>query len=676
MGDREEASMELFLSLVAVAILMLLVGGLYLMKERSQRPREHMSRSFLARILLNEVAAPVTRLDLERNGEADERWKCRVCEFTNALDKPNCILCGTKRNTTRRDSVVAELEEIRIKRQHRAVTKSTNAVVNGSLLSSSSTSLRLSRSLSANQSLSLSLSALNPRQRYARKRKEWVRRIAADGSAYWERQDIVYRHQPHATHPHHHRGAGGSSTSSTSSSSSFSSSSRLALPRPSLAVGARPSSGFVTYLVRSSVSSEGRLTFAETATADAATTITGYRIRADELELIDQVSQLPFQKKYAWFLERMNGLLRNWDEGRIKLSVHREHILVESMEQLLGIQLEHIHFPLRIEFLGEIGIDAGGLQREWFSILFEKLLDDALGLFMNCHRNNQSVAINPNSIECTADHLLYFRGIGRLMGRALLEGQTMQARLCLPILKHLLGVPITFSDLQYVDPEVYNSMKWVRVNQNVDALDLTFSVTEIRGDRPIVIDLVPGGSDITVTDDNKAEYLHLKLRYLMLDRYAPQLQALSLGLFEVIPQENLMVFDYQELELVLCGLPEIDLADWRRNTTVAPNFGDHMCIVEWFWEVIAQLTEDERARFLQFSTGSSRVPVQGFRGLTSYDGRICLFSLRPLSHQTKGFPKVHTCFNRVELPLYETKEELEDAICTILSMELNEFSEE
>lgn len=519
---------------------------------------------------------------------------------------------------------------------------------------------RLSLQLQQQPSLqNLRLSTLNTRQRYARKRKEWVRRIGVDGTAYWTRQDLVHQ-LPTASGSVPNRLVGGGSSALTPSF---------------LDAHGRPSTGYVTYLVRSSVHSEGRLTFAESTQADAAATIGGYKIRAEELAVIDQVCQLPFPRKYTWFLERMGKLLKSWEDGRIKLSVHRENILVESMEQLLGIQVEHIHFPLRIEFIGEVGIDAGGLQREWFSILFARLLDDALGLFMNCHRNNQSVAINPNSIECTADHLLYFRGIGRLLGRALLEGHVMQARLCLPILKHFLGVPITFSDLQYVDPEIYNSMKWIRENDDIDALDLTFCVTEIRSDRPFVIDLVPDGRDIAVTDANKLEYLHLKLRYLMLDRYAEQLQALSLGLFEVVPQENLMVFDYQELELVLCGLPEIDIADWRRNTHVAPSFGDSP-VTSWFWEVIGDLSEEERARFLQFCTGSSRVPVQGFKGLTSYDGRICPFTLRPISHQTTGFPKVHTCFNRVELPLYATKRELEDAMYMILEMDITEFSEE
>lgn len=425
-----------------------------------------------------------------------------------------------------------------------------------------------------------------------------------------------------------------------------------------------------------------RLTFAELSRADAAApTIGGYKLPPSELAAIAHVSALPFPRKYAWFLERVARLARSWEDGRIKLRVHRANVLVESMEQLLGIQVEHLRFPLRIEFVGEAGVDAGGLQREWFSLLFSQLLDDDLGLFLACQDGARSVAINPSSVECTADHLLYFRGAGRLMGRALLEGQPMPARLCLPILKHLLGVPITFSDLQFVDPALYRSLHWLRdaerSDEEVASLELTFAVDEPRDDGTVdTIDLAPDGRNVPVTKANVAAFVHAKLRYVVLDRYAEQLQALSLGLFEVVPQEALMVFDYHELELVLCGLPEIDVDDWKRNTQAQPPSFADAPVVAWFWDAVTRMGHDERARLLQFCTGSSRVPVQGFKALTSYDGRLCAFALRPLPGQTRGFPRVHTCFNRVELPMYATAKELEDALASVLELEWTEFSDE
>ncbi|TDH69606.1 hypothetical protein CCR75_002264 [Bremia lactucae] len=636
-----DGSMSVMLPMVSMMLLLVFAGGLWFLLTRNQL--RGTSHSFLARVLLQDQDT-ITRLDIERGEAQAERWRCLVCEFSNAMDRPTCVLCGTK-NSKREEP--SRLKHSIAGREERVSSTSSITMLTRPSLAASVVSTNSRPSLRP-----LRLSTLNPRQKYARRRKEWVRCVGEDGdSAFWTREDVAAAAR------------------------------RLTVVNGTVnhTANGRVSVGFVTHMVRQSsiMGGIGRLTFEDASQLDAAETIGGYKLTARELELLDRVSRLPFPKKYAWFLERMSALLRPWEEGRIKLRVKRDHILVESMEQLLGIQPEHIHFPLRIEFIGEAGIDAGGLQREWFSILFGRLLDDELGLFMTCHRHTQAVAINPNSEDCTADHLLYFRGIGRLLGRALLEGQTMQARLCLPILKHFLGTPITFSDLQYVDPEVYSSMVWIRENDGVDALELTFCVTELRADDEVfTIDLIPEGREKPVTDANKLEFLHLKLRYLMLDRYAPQLQALSLGLFEIIPQEALLVFDYQELELVLCGLPEIDLNDWKNNTVVAPSFSDAPRVVDWFWEILQRFTEDERARFLQFSTGSSRVPVQGFKGLTSYDGRICPFSLRPLPNQSRGFPKVHTCFNRVELPLYASKTDMETALFAVLDMEWTEFSEE
>lgn len=94
------------------------------------------------------------------------------------------------------------------------------------------------------------------------------------------------------------------------------------------------------------------------------------------------------------------------------MRVNRNNILVESMEQLLGVQPEHIHMPLRIEFIGEAGIDAGGVEREWFELLTESLFDESIGLFRCAHVENLSYVINPTSADASIDHLLYFRGAG------------------------------------------------------------------------------------------------------------------------------------------------------------------------------------------------------------------------------------------------------------------------
>ena len=467
---------------------------------------------------------------------------------------------------------------------------------------------------------------LNSRQRSAKQRNEWSRSLSHDGKCVWERR----QEQDDQT------------------------------------------IGFVA----TNRSSSDRLTFTDCNDTDANISITGYEIDQQDLSTVRSVAAMSFPEKYAWFLQHTSALMKPWKDGRLKLRVHRSEVLVESMEQLLGIQTVHIHMPLRVEFIGESGIDAGGLEREWIALLSEKLFDDRTGLFQRCCSDNVSYRINPLSVEASEDHLEYFRGAGRFLGRALLEGQLLQAQLSLPLLKHFLGVPITFADLEYVDQQVYESMIWIRDTPGVEALGLDFTLVELsyRGE-PRVIELKPNGAQCAVTDENKHEYLFLRLKYIMLTSFEPQLRSLLTGLFQVIPQELLLVFDYKELELVLCGVPEIDVEDWRMHTHVSDDLiGSEL--LEWFWETVMEMDQDQRARLLQYSTGTARVPVQGFKGLTSYDGRICLFTLKSIPYSDSVYPRSHTCFNRIDLPLYKTRSELEENLHLVIQMEITGFTDE
>uniref|UniRef100_H3HC66 HECT-type E3 ubiquitin transferase n=1 Tax=Phytophthora ramorum TaxID=164328 RepID=H3HC66_PHYRM len=183
------------------------------------------------------------------------------------------------------------------------------------------------------------------------------------------------------------------------------------------------------------------------------------------------------------------------------------------------------------------------------------------------------------------------------------------------------------------------------------------------------VELKPGGESIDVTDENKMEYLSLVLRYRMLDSVAEQLTALLKGLYEVIPKSLLTIFDYQELDFYLSGLPTLNVTDWQNNSRVRHAAQDddsegierELEVLQWFWDVVGSFTDDQRARLLQFATGCSRVPVEGFRALTSASGIVHSFTLQlvPTGTPPLGMcPRAHTCFNRIDLPVYETKEDL------------------
>lgn len=405
----------------------------------------------------------------------------------------------------------------------------------------------------------------------------------------------------------------------------------------------------------------------------------------NEMEVdLEGLVSLQFRSKKRWFLKQITKRSVHFMDSIFHIIIRRDFILQDSIAQLHNhMTPTQLREHLRIEFLNEPALDAGGLLREWFSLLCNELFRADLGLFVMTHAENMSYWINPNSGKVVADHLTYFRVAGRLFGKAILESLVFEVRFALPLLKHILGVPISFSDLEFLDQELYRNCVWLRDNINVEALCLTFSIQEEGSDK--VIDLKPNGQDIEVNDGNKHEYLALVLKHKMMGSVSAQLSELLAGLHEVVPRSLLAVFDYQELDFFLCGLPVIDVEDWQRQTiirhisdekTQSKKLAEEKEVVEWFWQVLKGFSDEERARLLQFATGSSHVPVEGFRALMSASGYIHPFTIQlvPASDSSyKMFPRAHTCFNRIDLPIYASCEDLENYVSLVIQMEITGF---
>ena len=176
-----------------------------------------------------------------------------------------------------------------------------------------------------------------------------------------------------------------------------------------------------------------------------------------------------------------------------------------------------------------------------------------------------------------------------------------------------------------------------------------------------VVELVPNGADVDVTNENVEEFLEHLLRHIALDRFNLQLSFFLKGFDEVMPHTLISVFTARELELMLCGRPTIDVDDWKRFTTYRGRFKapkETHKVVKWFWEIVEEMDQSTRGQLLQFATGSEKVPVQGFEGLQGDDGAMMHFSIESTTMDSSVFPRAHTCFNRLELPLYRSKEDM------------------
>lgn len=151
-------------------------------------------------------------------------------------------------------------------------------------------------------------------------------------------------------------------------------------------------------------------------------------------------------------------------------------------------------------------------------------------------------------------------------------------------------------------------------------LDLRFSVDEDLFGQMQQRELVPGGADLPVTQENKARYVDLVIQWRFASRVRPQMNAFLEGLNELVPLALLRVFDEHELELLMCGIGQIDVRDWRRHTVYKGGYHANHVVVQWFWRLVLSFNNEMRSRLLQFVTGTSRVPMNGFAELHGSNG--------------------------------------------------------
>uniref|UniRef100_A0A8C0IHN7 NEDD4-like E3 ubiquitin-protein ligase WWP2 n=1 Tax=Bubo bubo TaxID=30461 RepID=A0A8C0IHN7_BUBBB len=138
-----------------------------------------------------------------------------------------------------------------------------------------------------------------------------------------------------------------------------------------------------------------------------------------------------------------------------------------------------------------------------------------------------------------------------------------------------------------------------------------------------------------------------------------QTKAFLDGFNEVVPLEWLRYFDEKELELMLCGMQEIDMNDWQKNT-IYRHYTKNSKQIQWFWQVVKEMDNEKRIRLLQFVTGTCRLPVGGFAELIGSNGPQ-KFCIDKVGKET-WLPRSHTCFNRLDLPPYKSYEQLKEKL--------------
>lgn len=341
---------------------------------------------------------------------------------------------------------------------------------------------------------------------------------------------------------------------------------------------------------------------------------------------------------------------------KLEIKVSRTNIFEDSYRIISSVsRCELLRTKLWIEFDGEEVLDYGGASREWFYLLSKEMFNPYYGLFEYSAADNYTLQINPVSGLCNEEHLSYFKFIGRVAAMAIYHGKLLDAFFIRPFYKMMLKKPIQLKDMESVDMEYYNSLRWI-MDHDPKELDLYFSVDEDFFGQMQQHELKPGGSEIPVTNENKQEYIDLVIQWRFVSRILPQMTAFLEGFDEVLPLNLIKVFDENELELLMCGIGEIDVRDWKRHTVYKSGYHANHIVIQWFWRVILSFSNEMRSRLLQFVTGTSRVPMNGFKELYGSNG-LQSFTIEKWG-TPENLPRSHTCFNRIDLPPYESYQEL------------------
>nr|XP_060624725.1 probable E3 ubiquitin-protein ligase HECTD2 [Anolis sagrei ordinatus] len=347
----------------------------------------------------------------------------------------------------------------------------------------------------------------------------------------------------------------------------------------------------------------------------------------------------------------------------LNVKVRRMHLVSDSLDELTRKRAD-LKKKLKVTFVGEAGLDMGGLTKEWFLLLIRQIFHPDYGMFAY-HKDSHCHWFS--SLNC--DNYSEFRLVGALMGLAVYNSITLDIRFPPCCYKKLLSPPIvpsdqstpvgissvTIDDLCQVMPELAHGLnELLSYEGNVEEdFYSTFQVFQEEFGVIKCYNLKPSGDKIPVTNQNRKEYVQLYVDFLLNKSIYKQFAAFYYGFHSVCASYALMLLRPEEVEILVCGSPELDMHALQKHTQY-DGYQKTDLTIRYFWEVVLEFPLELQKKLLHFTTGSDRVPVGGMTDLS--------FKISKSEASTNWLPVAHTCFNQLCLPPYKTKKELKQKL--------------
>ncbi len=309
------------------------------------------------------------------------------------------------------------------------------------------------------------------------------------------------------------------------------------------------------------------------------------------------------------------------------------------------------------KFIQEGIIDQGGGFRDTIADIAEELCPSepdsmvALPLFIRSPNQSQdssnvyrdAYTANPGCKEYTWYHF-----VGQLMGAMYRSQESLVLSLPQFVWKYLVGEPVTwtrdFVSVDSAEVKLIDSIETMS-KEKFDASfagALDYSTVLSNGDTVPLL----GTGEKLVTYEQRLEYCRLVKETRMAECNA-QLAAIRRGLASVVPSDVISLLTWQELELRVCGNPEISIEALKKSTRYDSELSEKDERIKKMWEALEKFSNEERSRFLRFITGRRRLP--------------CTIYIEASDSRSK-LPTSATCANTLYLPKYDTVEEAVDRL--------------
>ncbi|MEW5307247.1 MAG: hypothetical protein WDW36_009655 [Sanguina aurantia] len=325
------------------------------------------------------------------------------------------------------------------------------------------------------------------------------------------------------------------------------------------------------------------------------------------------------------------------------LRVRRSRLVGDALAEIGRQSRRDLMKPLRVHFIGEEGIDAGGVKKEFFQLLVACLLSAQYGM-LDLVPESRTYWFNPSSLEGHESFML----IGLVLGLAIYNRVLLDCPLPLALYKKLLGQPLGLRDLEQMSPIVGRSLRQLLKYDGpasvADAFCLTFAVDVQSWGCHRSVELIPGGNDVMVQEHNRHQYVELLVDWVLNRSISRQFESFAAGFRMLSAGPAMRLFNSQELERLVCGSPNLDFEALQRAASYDGGFTPQSRAVVWLWQIVQGLALSDKKALLKFFTGSDRAPIGGLgelRCIIQRDGGD--------SHK---LPTSHTCFNTLLLPDY------------------------